>query len=80
MRIFTVAGHLLVTLCATILIVVCWHEVAYAYIDPSSGSYFLQLLLASLLGAAFAIKVFWRRIKLFFSRLFGRNEGSEPLD
>jgi hypothetical protein len=45
---------------------------AYAYIDPGTGSYFLQLLIASLLGAAFAIKVFWKNIKSFLSNLFSK--------
>jgi len=43
---------------------------AYAYIDPGSGSYILQLLIAGLLGAAFAVKIYWKRIKAFFSSLF----------
>jgi hypothetical protein len=75
-----VSRHVLVTLVATVVVVACWHDVAYAYIDPASGSYFLQLLLASLLGAAFAVKIFWRRIMSFFSRLFGKNKGIESPD
>lgn len=35
---------------------------AYAYLDPGTGSYFLQILIASLLGALFFIKSFWRVI------------------
>jgi len=36
------------------------------YLDPGSGSFILQVLLASLLGAAFAIKVYWTKIKSIF--------------
>ncbi|MEI8132527.1 MAG: hypothetical protein WCG34_08840 [Leptolinea sp.] len=36
------------------------------YLDPGSGSFILQVLLASLLGAAFAIKVYWAKIKSIF--------------
>lgn len=36
-----------------------------AYIDPGTGSYFLQLLIAGLLGLGFAIKVYWTRLKSF---------------
>lgn len=39
-----------------------------AYLDPGSGSYLLQLLLAGLLGAGFAVRMFWGRIKDFFKR------------
>jgi len=35
----------------------------HAYVDPGTGSYLLQLLVATLFGALFAIKVFWARIK-----------------
>ena len=34
----------------------------YAYLDPGSGSFILQVLLASFVGALFLIKQFWRRI------------------
>jgi hypothetical protein len=38
------------------------------YLDPGSGSFILQVLLASLLGAAFAIKVYWTKIKSMFTK------------
>ncbi len=38
---------------------------ARAYIDPGTGSYILQLILAGMVGAAFTLKLFWKRIKLF---------------
>ena len=50
---------------------------AYAYLDPGSGSYILQMIVAGLLGASLAIKIYWRRIRAYFSRLFGRGEGGE---
>ena len=45
---------------------------AHAYLDPGTGSYILQLLLAGLLGALFAVKLFWIRIKKFFGGLFSK--------
>jgi len=45
-----------------------------AYLDPGTGSFLLQLLLATSLGALFVIKTFWKRIKGFFTRLFSRNK------
>ena len=38
---------------------------AYAYIDPGSGSYVLQLLVASLLAGLFAVEVFWSKVRDF---------------
>jgi hypothetical protein len=40
---------------------------AGAYVDPGTGSYFLQILLAGLLGAAFAVRLYWRKIKSFLT-------------
>lgn len=46
-----------------------------AYLDPGSGSYLIQLLIAALLGGAFVIKAFWRQIVAFFARIFkGKKE------
>jgi hypothetical protein len=38
-----------------------------AYIDPGSGSYFFQLVVGGLLGAAVAVKLLWRRIWAFLT-------------
>jgi hypothetical protein len=51
-----------------------------AYIDPGSGSYVLQLLVASFFAVIFTVKMFWRNIKAFFSKTGGKkheNAGSE---
>lgn len=50
--------------------------VANAYMDPGSGSFIIQMLIGASLGAAVAIKVFWRRIVGFFSRK-RRTEGRD---
>ncbi len=44
---------------------------AHAYIDPGAGSYFLQLLLAGVLGGAFVLKAYWQRVKGAVRRVFG---------
>lgn len=36
------------------------------YLDPGSGSMLVQILIATLLGAAVAIRMFWGKIKAFF--------------
>jgi hypothetical protein len=38
------------------------------YIDPGSGSYLVQIIIAAILGAVFYFKNLWWRIKSFFSR------------
>jgi hypothetical protein len=37
------------------------------YLDPGSGSFLIQLLLAALLGSAFAVKIYWKKIKAVFT-------------
>jgi len=37
------------------------------YLDPGSGSFLIQLLLAALLGGAFAIKIYWKKLKALFT-------------
>jgi hypothetical protein len=47
------------------------------YLDPGSGSYIFQVILAALVGAAFLIKVYWRRLSALVARLFGREHKDE---
>jgi len=42
-------------------------ERAYAYIDPGSGSFLVQALVATLIGAGLAVKTYWARIRAFLS-------------
>lgn len=44
------------------------------YLDPGSGSYLLQLLIAAALGGLFALRIYWKRVKGFLLKLFGRGE------
>lgn len=46
----------------------------YAYLDPGTGSYLFQLLVAGILGLLFIVKVYWSRIQAFLRRLFSRTE------
>ena len=38
------------------------------YLDPGSGSFLIQLLIAGLAGLGLAIAVSWTRIKRFFNK------------
>lgn len=39
-----------------------------AYLDPGSGGFIIQIVLAALLGGAFMVKAFWRQIVGLFRR------------
>lgn len=38
------------------------------YVDPGSGSYLIQVIIAAILGALFYFKTIWWKIKSFFHR------------
>ncbi|MEE9554352.1 MAG: hypothetical protein V3W18_08660 [candidate division Zixibacteria bacterium] len=46
---------------------------ALAYLDPGTGSFIFQTILAVVLGSLFALKVFWKRIRLFFKNILTKN-------
>ena len=46
---------------------------AHAYIDPGSGSFVLQMVVAAVLGAGVTLKMYWKRI-------FGRGNKPEEVD
>jgi hypothetical protein len=50
-----------------------------AYLDPGSGSFLIQLLIAGLVGAGFLVKVYWRKIKGLFSRSGAKKEDDDQL-
>jgi hypothetical protein len=59
--------------------------VKLAYIDPGSGSFILQALVAALAGAAVAVTSYWNRIKRFFGVGAAKTtddevEGTKPHD
>jgi hypothetical protein len=62
----TVVGLVLLSLTLT--------DNVYAYLDPGTGSYFLQLTLAALLGSLYAIKVYWKKIRSFFKNIFSKRK------
>ena len=52
----------------SVLILFVLPNPAHAYIDMGTGSYILQIVLASILTAGVGIKIFWNKIKTFFAR------------
>lgn len=37
------------------------------YLDPGSGSFLIQLLLAAVLGIGVAVRIYWAKIKTLFN-------------
>lgn len=62
-----------------LMITIIFPQYSYAYIDPGTGSYLLQMLMAGLLGSAFAVKMAWRTIKSYISNWVGNEKSGDDL-
>ena len=68
--------------------VFCWvflmtERSAFAYLDPGTGSMFLQLLLGGVAGLAVVVKLYWHSLLSFFgishqSDLVKERQGEPP--
>ena len=58
-------------------LILLFAEPAHAYLDPGTGSYFFQMMIAAVVGGLFAVKMFWRRLKAFFTRKRSVSAGEE---
>lgn len=47
---------------------------AHAYLDPGTGSYIFQMLIAGFIATAFAVKMYWKKIKSFLNNTFSRGQ------
>lgn len=59
-----------------LLLLIASTHVAHAYVDPGTGSYVIQLIIAALAGIAFAVKIYWGRIKGLFSKSSSEGQGT----
>lgn len=50
-----------------------------AYLDPGSGSFLLQLLIAGIVGGLFLLRMSWAKVKAFFRRVF-TGKRDTPID
>lgn len=48
-----------------------------AYLDPGSGSYFIQLLIASLMGTLFVLGTYRKKIGQFLKNLFSKRKTND---
>ena len=50
------------------------HPDVCAYLDPGTGSFIFQMLIAGFVGGLFALKLFWAKIKIFITALFSKRK------
>ncbi len=60
----------------SVLMTVLMPRASHAYLDPTSGSILLQVLLGGIAGAALALRLFWHRIVGWFAR--GKRDHDDP--
>ena len=49
----------------------------HAYLDPGSGSFILQIILATFIGGLFIVKSYWQKIRRFIRSKFTKGEDGE---
>lgn len=54
--------------CTVFLLIFNPSSEASAYLDPGTGSMVLQLLLGGIAGAFVVVKMYWEKVKDFFTR------------
>jgi hypothetical protein len=52
---------------ASLMMFILFPAPAMAYIDPGTGSFIIQGIIALVVGAGVAVKMYWHRIKAFFT-------------
>ncbi len=62
---------------SVIFVCLVFSKRSYAYIDPGTGSYFIQFLLAALVGGLFTLKIFWKKVKLSLKNIIQKRKKHE---
>lgn len=64
MKKVNVFGYILFSFASVVLL----SGEAHAYIDPGTGSMFLQALIAGIAACSVSVGMFWKRIRAYFQR------------
>jgi hypothetical protein len=57
-----------------IALVLVFPSSAHAYLDPGTGSFVVQIIIAGVAVVALNIKIFWQKIKKLFLHFFKHND------
>ena len=49
-------------------------KTAFAYLEPGTGSYLFQVIVLSIMGLLFTLKMYWQRFIAFVKSLLGKKE------
>ena len=59
----------------TFLFCLLFARPAHAYLDMGTGSYLLQVAIASFLGGVVMVKIYWKKIKEYLASIFSPKKG-----
>ena len=51
-----------------LLFFIIFPQYVYGYLDPGTGSYVIQVILAAILGIGVAFRIYWHKIKGIFKK------------
>jgi len=69
-----VSTHVMKTALPAAVLILCFPRFAFSYIDPGTGSYVFQIIIAAFVAVSFMVKIYWNKIKGFIGRLFSKKE------
>ena len=72
------SGALLLLFAATLGVLL--PERAFAYLDPGTGSFLIQIVIAAVVGSLFTIKMWWHNIKNFIANIFSSSSAKSTDD
>lgn len=67
----------IVVFIVTTFVFLSFLQEVYAYLDPGTGSYIFQVMIALIIGGLFAIKLYWAKIKMFIEKLFSKRDNKK---
>lgn len=59
------------------LLLITFSPFAHAYLDPGTGSYLFQIIIATVVGGLFSVKIFWHKFIGLFHNLLGKKKHGE---
>ena len=65
-------GSILLIILYIFVLELLFPQPTHAYIDPGSGSYIFQLLIAGFLGLSVGVKMFWKQISSSIKSILSR--------
>lgn len=59
-------------------ILITFPTMAFAYLDPGTGSIILQAILGFIAAAVASISIYWTKFKSLISKLFNKKKNNKP--